>query len=77
MRWATWAGATVLVVLIGLSRTYVGVHYPTDVLAGWLAGVAWTGLLVAVFRLLGAFTGEVPEPVPPAAQSRSANSLEE
>jgi membrane-associated phospholipid phosphatase len=36
-RWA-WAIAILLMLLIGLSRIYLGVHFPTDVLLGWLAG---------------------------------------
>jgi undecaprenyl-diphosphatase len=40
-RWAIAAGGVSLVLLIGFSRLYLGVHYPTDVLAGFLAAPLW------------------------------------
>ena len=44
------ASAILLTVLVGISRVYLGVHWPTDVLAGWCLGAAWAALWWLVLR---------------------------
>ncbi|HKR97031.1 MAG TPA: phosphatase PAP2 family protein [Candidatus Angelobacter sp.] len=43
-----WTAATLLVIAIGLSRIYLGVHYPSDVFAGYLAATVWVGTIIVL-----------------------------
>ena len=54
-RWAVVVAGVVLVLLIGFSRLYLGVHYPTDVLAGFLAAPLWISFIGLCYFLWGAF----------------------
>jgi undecaprenyl-diphosphatase len=51
LRVLTWSAAAIMVLLIGISRIYLGVHYPSDVIAGYLAGAIWVSAMVTVDRL--------------------------
>jgi membrane-associated phospholipid phosphatase len=50
LAWRSIFAAVLLMlpILIGISRIYLGVHYPSDVLGGWAFAIGWAGIGVAV-----------------------------
>jgi undecaprenyl-diphosphatase len=44
--------AVSIVLGIGLSRVYLGVHYPSDIAAGYLVGILWVGTVILAFHYL-------------------------
>jgi undecaprenyl-diphosphatase len=68
--------SVLLTVMVGVSRVYLGVHYPTDVLAGWCIGAAWAILCWSIaLRLQQRGSVEAPGdagegPVTPPAAPR-------
>jgi membrane-associated phospholipid phosphatase len=63
-RWFIYSLTVVLVAAIGLSRLYLGVHWPTDVIAGYTAGLVW--LITCILSLeigkeFRSFTGDSQE----------------
>jgi membrane-associated phospholipid phosphatase len=56
-----WLGAgVVLVLLVGLTRMWLGVHYLSDVIGGWALGLSWTLLTAAAFGALAGGRAALP-----------------
>ena len=74
-RWLTMFIAIIVIFLICLSRLYLGVHYPSDVLAGVIIGLAWAGFCMATLEAVQRFSKRhapdviEEEPAPPAANA--------
>lgn len=44
-----------LILAIGVSRIYLGVHFPSDIVGGFIAGMVWTGFCIVVFDVIDIF----------------------
>ncbi|MEX2671470.1 MAG: phosphatase PAP2 family protein [Phycisphaeraceae bacterium] len=52
--------AVLLTGAVGMTRVYLGVHYPTDVLAGWAAGIAWAAFAWLAVELFSRWRDQKP-----------------
>ena len=84
-RWPTIAAGAAFVVLVGLSRVALRVHYPSDILGGWARSLACVALVWLVIRALGPserrppavgeeVSGSEPIPRPRTLRRRPAGS---
>ena len=50
MKTGIWIATVLLVLAIGGTRIYLGVHYPSDVLGGYLVAIAWIALVLSAYQ---------------------------
>lgn len=48
-RWTAILLGMVYITVVGFTRLYLGVHYPTDIVAGWMLAIAWVAAVFAIF----------------------------
>ncbi len=65
-RWPVLTVSLIFILVVSISRVYLGVHYPSDILAGWTAAIAWTfGMYLLVDR-------KAPPPPPTAEPTKDS-----
>lgn len=75
-RRVAWTAAVLIVLLVGFDRIALGVHYLSDVVAGWVIGVCWVALTAAVFEAWRRDVGLPPSP-PSEAEPEIAEGVPE
>ncbi|MGN6679626.1 MAG: phosphatase PAP2 family protein, partial [Streptosporangiaceae bacterium] len=77
-RWRTWLAiaTAALVLMIGISRILLGVHFVSDVIGGWAIGIAWLGLTTFAFELTRRAAGRpASHPVAEGLEPEAASDL--
>ena len=75
VRWSVIVGAALVTALIALSRVWLGVHYPSDAVAGWLGGTAWALTASAVLYRPARAVADSAAPALEAADAGAAQRV--